>query len=59
MARADRNEHRLDSPKGVRTRPGLFERRDRFGRATEVIARATGTPGFLVILSVFVVAWIS
>jgi uncharacterized membrane protein len=65
MARADRNESRLDSPKGLSAslRRGssgrLFERRDRFGRATEVIARATGTPGFLIILSVFVVAWIA
>ena len=59
MARADRNGTRLDHPKGVRTRPGIFESRDRFGRSTEVIARATGTPGFLIILSVFVVAWIT
>ena len=68
MARADRNETRLDIPRGLSSslrRNGssgsarLFERRDRFGRATEVIARATGTPGFLIILSVFVVAWIA
>jgi uncharacterized membrane protein len=58
MARADRNENRLDSPKGLGGRPGrLFERRDRFGRFTEGIARAMGTPWFLFILSVFVVAW--
>ena len=65
MARADRNETRLDIPRGLSSslrRNGssgsrLFERRDRFGRATEVIARATGPPGFLIILSVFVIAW--
>jgi uncharacterized membrane protein len=64
MARADRNETRLDHPKGMRSslRGGLgtgrlFERRDRFGRFTEGIARAMGTPWFLVVLSVFVVAW--
>ena len=57
MARADRNETRLDRPKGLRSRPGIFERRDRFGRFTEGIARAMGTPWFLLILSVFVIAW--
>lgn len=33
--------------------------RDRFGRFTEWIARAMGTPTFLLILSLFCVAWIS
>ena len=58
MARADRNETRLDNPKGLRTFSVRTESRDRFGRFTEVIARATGTPWFLLILSVFVIAWI-
>jgi uncharacterized membrane protein len=64
MARADRNENRFDAPKDRRSglgagwRNGRWESRDRFGRFTEVIARATGTPGFLLVLSVFVVAWI-
>ncbi|CAN5178240.1 hypothetical protein BH11ACT3_BH11ACT3_02270 [soil metagenome] len=65
MARADRNENRLDSPKGLRTNfvpfrssNGRFSNGDTFGRATEVIARATGTPMFLGILSLFVIAWI-
>ncbi|GAB3268432.1 DUF1003 domain-containing protein [Microbacterium sp. Root53] len=31
--------------------------RDRFGRATEWIARAMGTPAFLIGLSLFVLAW--
>jgi uncharacterized membrane protein len=59
MARADRNS-RLDDPKGLRSslRPRrLFESRDRFGRFTEGIARAMGTPWFLFILSLFVIAW--
>lgn len=61
MARAAaRDESRFDDPKGLRSsfrRGGLFERRDRFGRFTEGIARAMGTPWFLVILSLFVIAW--
>ncbi|MEA9985889.1 MULTISPECIES: DUF1003 domain-containing protein [Subtercola] len=55
---------RLDGPKGLRTNV-LTPRnrqnrtnRDRFGRATESIARGMGTPWFLIILSAFVVLWI-
>ena len=65
MARADRNDHRFDAPKDRGSalrygfRGGRWESRDRFGRFTEVIARATGTPGFLLVLSAFVVAWIA
>jgi uncharacterized membrane protein len=57
----ERAEPRLDSPKGMRTRvlptrrgPG---RGDTFGRATEGIARAMGTPWFLVGLTLFCVVW--
>ena len=59
MARADRNDDRFDAPKGRRSGffGGRWESRDRFGRFTEAIARAMGTPWFLVILTVFVVAW--
>ena len=61
MARADRNENRFDAPKdrrsGLSFRGGRWQSRDRFGRFTEGIARAMGTPWFLFILSVFVVAW--
>lgn len=63
MARADRNDTRFDAPKGRSGLRGGFrgglrwENRDRFGRFTEGIARAMGTPWFLVILSLFVVAW--
>ena len=65
MARADRNETRFDAPKdrrsgfGAGLRGGRWESRDRFGRFTEGIARAMGTPWFLLILSVFVVAWMA
>jgi uncharacterized membrane protein len=50
----------LDAPKGRRSsviprRP--VASRDRFGRVTEAIARAMGTPWFLVGLSLFVVLW--
>ena len=57
MARADNS--RFDDPKGLRSSRqwSLFQGRDRFGRFTEGIARAMGTPWFLLILSVFVIAW--
>ncbi|GAB3601036.1 DUF1003 domain-containing protein [Microbacterium tumbae] len=48
----------LDSPlarTAARQRPTS---RDRFGRFTEWVARAMGTPAFLLILSLFCVAWI-
>ncbi|HEY2642644.1 MAG TPA: DUF1003 domain-containing protein [Galbitalea sp.] len=61
MARANnRNESRLDSPKGLRTsfvpRGG---NNDRVGRFSEGFARAMGTPWFLVGLTIFVVVWIA
>jgi uncharacterized membrane protein len=60
MARAAaRNDPRLDAPKGLRTSFAPFRPsgRDRFGRFTEGIARAMGTPWFLIILSLVVIAW--
>ena len=59
MARASRNEQRLDSPKGLRTRSFVpsIRGQDRFGRFTEAIARGMGTPWFLFGLSIFVVLW--
>jgi uncharacterized membrane protein len=61
MARPNRQEVRLDSPKGLRTgiRPRGRQSRDRFGRFTEGVARAMGTPWFLLALTVFCVAWIA
>lgn len=58
MARAPRDDSRLDAPKGVR-QPLLRRRpsRDRFGRITESIARGMGTPWFLVGLTLFCVVW--
>lgn len=60
MARAPRG---LDAPRGrssmpMRGRPPQPSR-DRFGRATEWIARNMGTPWFLVALTLFCVAWIA
>jgi uncharacterized membrane protein len=60
--RRDRTETRLDSPKGMRTSVLPTRRRgpgrgDAFGRATEGIARAMGTPWFLVGLTVFCLVW--
>lgn len=50
-------ESRLDAPGRSTARPRTTSR-DRFGRFTEWVARAMGTPAFLVILSLFCVAWI-
>lgn len=61
MARLSKNEARLDAPKGLRTAVLPLRNRestDRFGRFTEWIARAMGTPWFLFLLTLFVVAWI-
>ncbi|MEO5535877.1 MAG: DUF1003 domain-containing protein [Pseudolysinimonas sp.] len=61
MARPDRrSDQRLDQPKGARQSFApfpRFQRRDRFGRFTEAIARGMGTPWFLLLLSVVVVLW--
>ncbi|MCR2826430.1 DUF1003 domain-containing protein [Microbacterium sp. zg.Y909] len=51
----------LEAPRG---RPGVLPRQpqpssDRFGRFTEWIARAMGTPLFLLILSLFCIIWLS
>ena len=54
MARRDR----LDAPRAG-ARPRRQDDSDRFGRFTEWIARAMGTPMFLGILTVFCVAWLS
>ncbi|MCR2812073.1 DUF1003 domain-containing protein [Microbacterium sp. zg.Y1090] len=61
MARA--RKATLEAPRG---RPGMLARsgppqpsNDRFGRFTEWIARAMGTPMFLLLLSLFCIAWLS
>ncbi|GAA2463173.1 DUF1003 domain-containing protein [Agromyces soli] len=59
MARAD-DDRRFETPKGMlRSSPfRLSGDRDRFGRFTEWVARAMGTPWFLLGLTVFCVAWL-
>jgi len=47
----------MDSPRGLRGGFPFFERRDRFGRFTESIARGMGTPWFLLGLTIFVIIW--
>lgn len=48
----------LDAPLGRGTTRSRPTSRDRFGRFTEWVARAMGTPAFLVMLSMFCVLWI-
>jgi uncharacterized membrane protein len=51
---------RLDTPRaGTSAARPQAPSRDRFGRFTEWVARAMGTPAFLVILTLFCVLWIS
>jgi len=59
MARMPRQTTPLDAPLGRTTRRTPQPSRDRFGRFTEWIARAMGTPMFLLILSLFCIGWIS
>jgi uncharacterized membrane protein len=63
MARANKSEVRLDTPKGMRTTNLVGRKRgsrsnDRFGRFTEAIARGMGTPWFLLGLTAFTLFWI-
>ncbi len=52
---------RLDSPLATRKRfvPRLSFDQERFGRASEAFARAMGTGGFLIGMTVFCVVWLS
>ncbi|GAB3390237.1 hypothetical protein GCM10027568_13770 [Humibacter soli] len=62
MARADKAVTRLDAPKGLRTpvlRRGTRSNRDRFGRFSEAFARAMGTSGFLIGMTIFVAVWLT
>ncbi|MEN0024579.1 MAG: DUF1003 domain-containing protein, partial [Microbacterium sp.] len=58
MARSRSRLPQLDAPLGRGTSRPRSTSRDRFGRFTEWVARAMGTPAFLVILSLFCVLWI-
>jgi uncharacterized membrane protein len=53
-----KNRARLDAPLGRGTTRQKPVSRDRFGRFTEWIARAMGTPTFLTMLTLFCVLWI-
>ena len=60
MARTNRQPS-LDAPRG---RAGMLQRtpqpsRDRFGRFSESFARAMGTSGFLLGMTIFVLVWLS
>lgn len=60
MARQTRSPS-LDAPRG---RGGMLQRtpqpsRDRFGRFSESFARAMGTSGFLLGMTIFVLVWLS
>lgn len=57
-SRSQRNDLRLDTPKGLRSGFGMFQSRDRMGRYSEAFARGMGTPWFLVGLSAFVGVWL-
>ena len=62
MAKIRKNDVRLDAPKGLRTSMLPARNRessDRFGRFTEWVARAMGTPAFLAGLTLFCLAWIA
>lgn len=56
--RSQRNDARLDTPKGLRSGFPMFQSRDRMGRYSEAFARGMGTPWFLVGLSAFVGIWL-
>ncbi|WP_426320211.1 DUF1003 domain-containing protein [Microbacterium sp. E-13] len=60
MARATRQTVALDAPRG---RGGMLQRTpqqssDRFGRFSEAFARAMGTSGFLIGMTIFVAVWL-
>ena len=55
MAKSDRAA--LDAPLGRPTARQKPASRDRFGRFTEWVARAMGTPTFLALLTMFCVIW--
>lgn len=70
MAEIDASDALLSVPKSVRPRRRRMRgkprgdnpeprREDRLGRIMESVARASGTPGFLLVLSIFVIFWIA
>ncbi len=63
MARSHRSQHNFDSPVRAGRRRGSPQRNisssESFGRWTEGIARAMGTPWFLLGLTIFCLAWLA
>ncbi|WP_394552556.1 DUF1003 domain-containing protein [Agromyces sp. MMS24-JH15] len=59
MARADVDDRRFETPKGMRrSAPFGGGDKDRFGRFSEAFARGMGTSGFLIGMTVFVLVWL-
>lgn len=52
-------DSQLNAPKGLRQLRGGRRSQDRFGRATELVARGMGTPWFLIGLTMVVVGWMT
>ncbi|GAA4185742.1 hypothetical protein GCM10022288_08250 [Gryllotalpicola kribbensis] len=59
MARVDNKSLGLDAPKGLAGRGRPRRDSDRFGRFTEWLARAMGTPWFIAALTVFCLLWLA
>ena len=55
-----KSNNRLDAPIGTRSRfPRLSIDQEKFGRASEAFARAMGTGGFLIGMTIFCVVWLA
>ena len=59
MARVESRVRGLDAPKGLSGRARRGRGTDRFGRFTEWLARAMGTPWFIAGLTIFVAIWLA
>jgi len=59
VARVDNKSLTLDAPKGLSGRGRARRDTDRFGRFTEWLARAMGTPWFIAGLTGFCIVWIA
>jgi len=55
-----KSNNRLDAPIGTRSRfPRLSIDQEKFGRASEAFARAMGTGGFLIGMTIFCMVWLA
>ena len=55
-----KSNNRLDAPIGTRSRfPRLNIDQEKFGRASEAFARAMGTGGFLIGMTIFCMVWLA